>query len=135
MELTQILLLLLIVGEFAIVFIMLIVYRILRKYVEKIHQILEANKFNNVSNRDITTYLSKILDTLYLIKSSIKTYKESEITSIPSNNLGRPRELTADEKNIIVELDINDPSVRQWYEYLKKHAEELKKRKLQEGSA
>jgi len=117
-DLTQLLLLTLIPIGVGITVIVVMIYRELKKTTTTLHRLLK-----NVE--DIGDELLKEVKKLRedIAKTPVRSVRSAERALSTRIREESPRSSNAEEGEII-RLDLSDPAVRQWYEYLKKKFEE-----------
>jgi len=117
-DLTQILLLTLIPIGVCIAVVDVMIYRELKKTTTTLHRLLK--NVENTSN-EILKEVKKLREDI--VKTSVRRGRSAERASSTSVEIESLRSNNAEERESIW-LDLSDPAVRQWYEYLKKKFEE-----------
>ena len=118
MDLTQLLLLTLIPIGVCITIVVVMIYRELKKATTTLHRLLK--NVEDTSN-ELLKEVKKLREDIVKIPAmSVRSVERASSTRIGEESF---RISNAEERESIW-LDLSDPAVRQWYEYLKKKFEE-----------
>jgi len=128
-ELTKLLLLInIVVNIYISIYITIIlamIYERLRKNIVVIHEYLE--KINNINTKETILRLNKILEEVRMLKENMARiaagHAESSKSASSTRTRNRGYSSAKNEEEGGIWLDLSDPAVRQWYEYLKRKFE------------
>jgi len=117
-DLTQLLLLTTISIGVCITVIAVMIYRELKKTTTTLHRLLKnVEDTSNELLKEVKEFRGDI------VKTPVRRVRSAERALSTSIGMESPRSSNAEERESIW-LDLSDPAVRQWYEYLKKKFEE-----------